>query len=144
LGALAAKIADDLRRRNTGCQALQVLVGDVPSVKADPQLMEIVLYNLFENACKFTGGRPSPIVEFGFGEHNGKSCFFVKDNGVGFDLQYADKLFRPFERLHSESEYPGTGIGLANVKRIIGRHGGEIWCDAKLNEGAAFFFTIGE
>lgn len=144
LQAVAEKVVEDIRRRNSKCESLDVQLNSVPVVEADVQLMEIVLHNLFENACKFTSGRPSPRLAFGFGEVNGRSGFYVRDNGVGFDPQYAGKLFRPFERLHSESEYPGTGIGLANVKRIIERHGGEIWCDAKLNEGATFYFTIGE
>jgi PAS domain S-box-containing protein len=142
LKAVAEKVAMDLLRRHVECGHLRLEVAEVPPVHADPQLMEFVLHNLLENACKFTGSRPEPRVEFGCDTSDGKRVFFVRDNGVGFYPQYAGKLFRPFERLHTESEYPGTGIGLANVKRIIERHGGAIWCDAQLGHGATFYFTL--
>lgn len=141
--ALAEKSMEELRRRKAGCD-LTAELRAVPEVSADPQLMELVLHNLLENACKFTQGRPSARVEFGSEEVDGTTAFYVRDNGVGFDPQYMGKLFRPFERLHSESQFPGTGIGLANVKRIIERHGGRIWCDAAVDQGATFWFTIGD
>ncbi|MBN1828522.1 MAG: PAS domain S-box protein [Deltaproteobacteria bacterium] len=112
------------------------------SATGDPRLLTIVLRNLFDNAVKFTAAKENPTIEFGRTVMNGTSWFYVRDNGVGFDPKYKDKLFTAFQRLHSAKDYPGTGIGLATVKRIIGRHGGEVWADGAIDAGAAFFFTI--
>lgn len=109
----------------------------------DARLLEIALTNLFDNAAKFTGPRTAPRIEFGQMEQDGDHVFFIKDNGVGFDMTYAGTLFGAFQRLHKPSEFPGTGIGLATVNRVIRRHGGRIWAEAKINEGATFYFTIG-
>jgi len=110
--------------------------------KGDEQLLKVVLKNLMENAWKFTRTVPQPRIEIGVMDHDGNAAFFVRDNGAGFDMKGADKLFKPFQRLCSSDEIPGTGIGLAIVQRSIHRHGGEIWGVGKTGEGATFFFTL--
>lgn len=116
----------------------------------DRQLLEIALGNLLDNACKFTGPRPMARVEFGVTEAvvpesgNLGRAFFVRDNGVGFDMMNAKRLFGAFQRMHKLSEFPGTGVGLATVDRIIRRHGGAIWAEAETGTGACFFFTLPE
>jgi light-regulated signal transduction histidine kinase (bacteriophytochrome) len=94
------------------------------------------------NAWKFTSKINEPEIEFGTTEQEGKNTYFVRDNGVGFNMSYADKLFLPFQRLHSSTEYAGTGIGLASVQRVIKRHGGRIWAEGEPDKGATFYFTL--
>ncbi|MHC1782562.1 MAG: PAS domain S-box protein [Anaerolineaceae bacterium] len=113
-------------------------------VFADAQLLDIVLTNLISNACKFSAIQPSPRVEFGKTTIDGHPTYFVRDNGVGFDSANAKKLFGAFQRMHKQTEFPGTGIGLATVKRIINRHGGQVWAESQKNQGAIFFFTLSE
>lgn len=108
----------------------------------DRELVRLVLQNIIENACKYRRGEP--MIEVGTIQMSTGPVLFVKDNGIGFDNRYAQRMFRPFERLHREEEYAGTGIGLANVKRIIDRHGGRIWAEGQPGEGATFYFTLGE
>lgn len=111
--------------------------------EGDAALLKIVLENLISNAVKFTGGKEQAIIKIGAQMQEGKPVFFVQDNGAGFSMEYAHKLFVPFQRLHTPQEFPGTGIGLSIVQRIIHRHGGRIWVEAKPGEGATFFFTLG-
>jgi len=113
------------------------------SAPADRRLLEIALTNLFENAVKFTRTRDDAVVAFGRIEIDGHAACFVRDNGVGFDMAYADALFGPFKRLHRASDFPGTGIGLATVQRIVTRHQGRVWATAAVDAGATFFFTLG-
>jgi signal transduction histidine kinase len=108
----------------------------------DPRLVEVALSNLLSNALKFTSKTVGPHVEFGSVEQEGKTVYYVSDNGAGFDQRFADGLFLPFHRLHSDQEFSGTGIGLAIVEKVISRHGGKIWAEGKTNEGATFFFTL--
>lgn len=110
--------------------------------KGDKRLVKIVLDNLFSNAWKYTGTRAKPEIKFGSVQKNNKTVYYVKDNGVGFDTKYAEKMFGAFQRLHTADEFPGTGIGLATVNRIIRHHNGEIWAESKLGEGATFYFTL--
>ena len=108
----------------------------------DPSLLEVVLGNLLGNAWKFTEGRPAARIELGVTEHDGQREYHIGDNGVGFDPAYAAKLFQPFRRLHSREEFPGTGVGLATVRRILRRHGGDVWADAEVDVGATFHFRL--
>lgn len=114
------------------------------SASGDEALLEVALTNLIENAWKFTGKQAQARVEVGQVDQAGRHAFFVRDNGAGFDMKYAQKLFGAFQRLHKASEFPGTGVGLATVQRIIHRHGGQVWAEAEVEQGAAFFFTLEE
>lgn len=109
----------------------------------DGHMMRQALASLLGNAWKFTRNRKSAAIEFGMMERDGKKVYHVRDNGVGFDMVYADKLFVPFQRLHSSEEFEGNGIGLATVQRIIQRHGGKVWAEAEEGRGATFYFTLG-
>jgi len=137
LSALAARVEAAVRAKEEVKAEIKIQA-DLRA-HADAEMLETALSNLLSNAIKFSAGHSQPRVEFG---HDG-TAFYVKDNGVGFDPQYVGKLFRPFERLHREEEYPGTGMGLANVKRIVERHGGKVWADGRPDQGATFYFTIG-
>ncbi len=141
LGAIAKGIASELQRSQPD-RAVRFVIGDDLTVQGDSRLLAIVLDNLIGNAWKYTKGRPKAVIEFGAGTNNGKRAFFVRDNGAGFDMQYAGKLFGAFQRLHTTKEFEGTGIGLATVARIINRHGGKVWADGKVDEGATFYFSI--
>jgi two-component system, sensor histidine kinase and response regulator len=112
-------------------------------VTGDGQLLRIALENLLENAWKFTGKEPDGKIEFGVTNASGEPTYFVRDNGAGFDMSYADRLFGPFQRLHPHGEFPGSGIGLATVQRIIHRHGGRVWAEGLVGQGATFQFTLG-
>ncbi|HUJ07946.1 MAG TPA: PAS domain S-box protein [Streptosporangiaceae bacterium] len=142
LSAEAATIADDLRRREPERRARFELQPGV-EVSADRPLIRAVMQNLMENAWKFASKRTETEIEFGTAiAEAGLVCCFLRDNGAGFDEAYASKLFQPFQRLHSEAEYPGTGIGLASVQRIIERHGGRVWAEGVVDLGATFYFTL--
>ena len=112
-------------------------------VSADPRLLRIALENLLSNALEVQLARAASAAStVGTQAGDARPVYFVRDNGVGFDMKYADKLFVPFQRLHPEAEFPGSGIGLVTVQRIVARHGGRIWADAKPDEGATFYFTM--
>ena len=117
-------------------------IADNIMATGDARLTKIALTNLLNNAWKFTSKSNDSYIEFGETNKNDKPVFFVRDNGIGFDMEYADKLFQPFQRLDTSSTYEGTGIGLATVQRVISIHGGRIWAESKLNEGATFYFTL--
>jgi len=134
---IVAELAESEPKRNVDVRIAQDL-----SAQADPGLVRMLLANLLGNAWKFTGRCERATIEFGATSHDGVDAFFVRDNGAGFDLSHADKLFAPFQRLHTEREFPGTGIGLALAQRVVHRHGGRIWADAATDSGATFFFTL--
>jgi light-regulated signal transduction histidine kinase (bacteriophytochrome) len=119
-------------------------IADQLSVRGDETLLKAAIANLMENSWKYTGKKESATIELGRKQEGDSTIFYLRDDGVGFDMRYADKLFGPFQRMHRESEYEGTGIGLATVQRIIHRHGGRIWADAAVDGGATFFFTLSD
>ncbi|HZR46910.1 MAG TPA: ATP-binding protein [Candidatus Manganitrophaceae bacterium] len=141
LTLLARSIAAELQRTEPE-REVTFLIQDHLTTSGDPRLLRIVLENLLGNAWKFTSKHPTATIEFGRVETNGTPVYFVRDNGAGFDMAYVDKLFGPFQRLHSLNEFAGTGIGLATVQRIIHRHGGEVWAEGEVEKGATLSFTL--
>lgn len=141
LSALARTIAADLNAA-PGAREVEFVIAEGMMVKADSRLLRVALENLLRNAWKFSSKQPHVRIEFGHTTAQERSVYFVRDNGVGFDSRYADKLFGAFQRLHAVTEFPGTGIGLATVQRIIHRHGGQIWAESQLNCGATFYFEL--
>lgn len=121
---------------------VSVVKHNLPDVKGDRAMIRVVLVNLFSNAVKFSGKTAHPIIEIGYKMVDGENVFYIRDNGAGYDMKYADKLFGVFQRLHSEREFSGTGIGLAMVKNIIERHKGRIWAESEPGSGACFYFTL--
>jgi signal transduction histidine kinase len=140
LSALAREVAHELASGEPA-RRVEVIVADGLRAHGDAALLRAVLANLLANAWKFTAPQPHPRVEVGAvaGDHG---AFYVRDNGVGFDMRDAPRLFRAFQRLHPASEFDGTGIGLATVARVIARHGGRVWAEAAVGRGATFFFSI--
>lgn len=128
--------------RSNPDRAVDVVIRDGVVVQGDPHLIRIALVNLLDNAWKFTGKAAHPRIEFGSAVRNGETVYFIRDNGAGFDMAYADKLFGAFQRLHTKEEFAGTGIGLATVKRVIARHGGRVWAEGEVGRGATFYFTL--
>jgi len=141
LTTLANSIAAELQSANKDRQ-VEFCVADDMVAQGDARLLRVLLVNLLGNAWKFTAKNAAAKIEFCTGASNGKQSYFVRDNGAGFDMSYADKLFRPFQRLHDAKDFDGTGIGLATVQRIIRRHGGQIWAEGAVGEGATFYFTL--
>lgn len=141
IGDLARSVANDLQRTQPNREIdLHIEAGH--EVVADPGLLRLVLENLFSNAWKFTSKNASARIEFGQLRQNGESPFFVRDDGAGFDPEHTSQLFGPFQRLHAMNEFPGTGVGLATVQRIVNRHGGRIWAHGAVGRGATFYFTL--
>lgn len=141
IGTLASSIVEGLRAADPG-RSVEVSIESGITVFADPGLMDVVLSNLLGNAWKFTSNTGNALVEFGTFKQNGKTVYYVRDNGAGFNPQFKEKLFLPFQRLHPDQEFEGTGIGLSIVERIIYRHGGRIWAEGEVGKGATFYFTL--
>ncbi len=141
LSTFALEILRDLARREPERRVTTTIAPEVVVV-GDVRLLKIVLENLLGNAWKFTSKRPEATIEFGLSRQNDRLAYFVRDNGAGFDAAYSGRLFGAFQRLHTTEEFPGTGVGLATVQRIIHRHGGRIWAESQVGEGATFYFTL--
>jgi light-regulated signal transduction histidine kinase (bacteriophytochrome) len=142
LTAIAQDIIEELQAENPERQ-VEVKLAPALETKGDPQLLRIVLCNLLHNAWKYTSKRSQPRIEFGIITDNASQpTYFIKDNGAGFDQTYVDKLFTAFQRLHAQAEFPGTGIGLATVQRIIYRHGGKVWAEGECDRGATIYFSL--
>jgi signal transduction histidine kinase len=142
LTAMANHIAGRLRDAQPE-RSMEFVIEPELAAFGDGRLIEIAMTNLFSNAVKFTEERDKALIEFGRLDKEGEMAFYVRDNGAGFDMAYAGKLFGAFQRLHKVSEFPGTGVGLATVQRVVRRHGGRVWAVASVNHGATFFFTLG-
>jgi PAS domain S-box-containing protein len=141
LGRLVDEVRADLDEEAAG-RKLEWHIAPLPAVECDPGLMKVVFANLLSNAVKYTRPRPVAVIEVGCRETNGNTVVFVRDNGVGFNMKYADKLFGVFQRFHRADEFEGTGVGLATVDRIVRKHGGHIWAEAAVNQGATFYFSV--
>lgn len=141
LSQLAGYVIDDLRR-STPDREVEVDIEGGLTTQGDPTLLRLVLENLLGNAWKYSGRTPKARISLGTVAHGGRSAYVVRDNGAGFDMRSSERLFGLFQRLHSASEFPGSGVGLASVRRIVRRHGGDIWAEAEPGRGAAFFFTL--
>jgi signal transduction histidine kinase len=139
---LARQVLDELKQEQNG-RRIKASVADLPNCMGDPKLLKQVFVNLLSNALKYTRKCEVVHIKVGWEQINGEPVYFVKDNGAGFDMKYADKLFGVFQRLHRSEEYEGTGVGLAIVQRVINRHGGRIWAEAVIDNGANFYFTLG-
>jgi light-regulated signal transduction histidine kinase (bacteriophytochrome) len=143
LSKLAESVTEKLRQQDPD-RKVDIVVEPGVEVNADLSLLDVVLDNLLGNAWKFSSKKESPKIQFARTLIDGKTVYYVKDNGVGFNPRYKNKLFMPFQRLHHNEEFPGTGIGLATVKRIIEKHGGRVWANSKQNKGTTIYFTIGQ
>ena len=141
MSELALAAASSLMMREPQ-RAVSFQIAPELSADCDPDLLRVVLDNLLGNAFKYTGRKEQADIEFGVREAAGERVFFVRDNGAGFDMAQAGKLFSPFQRLHSDREFNGFGIGLATVQRVIQRHGGRVWAEGVIGEGASFYFTL--
>jgi light-regulated signal transduction histidine kinase (bacteriophytochrome) len=143
ISQLAGYVVDDLRRQHPD-RAARVDIAPGLVVQGDPTLLRMLLDNLLGNAWKYSGLKPQVSIEVGMREEDGRQVYFVRDEGAGFDMRFADRLFGVFQRLHSSSDFEGTGIGLATVQRIVRRHGGQIWAEGQVGQGACFHFTLNE
>lgn len=143
MAKLAKTVFDELKEANPG-RNIQLEIETLPPAYGDQAMIHQVFVNLLSNAIKFTRFKEKAVIEIGCNTRMNENVYYVKDNGVGFDMRYSNKLFGVFQRLHSAEEFDGTGVGLAIVKRIINRHGGKVWAEGKVNEGATFYFNISE
>jgi light-regulated signal transduction histidine kinase (bacteriophytochrome) len=141
LSALASGVTKELATGEPE-RKVAIQVAEGVTAEGDKRLLKVVLDNLLGNAWKYTGKTDKAEIEFGVIDKGGRAAYYVRDNGAGFDMKYADKLFGAFQRLHKAEEFPGTGIGLATVQRIVHRHGGQVWAEGKPGGGATFFFSL--
>jgi PAS domain S-box-containing protein len=138
---IVRQVLEQLRDMQAG-RCIEISIGDLPECQSDPSLLRVLYMNLLSNALKFTSKRDNTFIEVGCKNENGERVYYVNDNGVGFNMKYVDKLFGVFQRLHRAQEYEGTGVGLANVQRIVHRHGGRIWVASEVDKGTTFYFTL--
>ena len=141
LSAMAREVAAELQKSNPGRQ-VSFRIADGIGAMCDGHLLKVVFENLLGNAWKFTGNKEQATIEFATTQADGAPAYFIRDDGAGFDMAYSDKLFATFQRLHLDREFPGTGIGLSLVQRIIHRHGGKVWAEGAVDQGATFYFTL--
>ena len=142
MDSLVGEVITGLKRENSG-RSIEWKIPQLPFVECDPGLVKQVFVNLLSNALKFTRPRERAVIEVGQAKRNGEQVLFVRDNGVGFNMKNADKLFGVFQRLHRQEDFEGTGVGLATIQRIIHKHAGRVWAEAELDRGATFYFTFG-
>jgi light-regulated signal transduction histidine kinase (bacteriophytochrome) len=142
LNSVVEEVRQDLKKDTEG-REIHWEIGELPFVECDPGLMKQVFFNLLSNALKYTRPRKPAVIEVGQASRDGSKVVFVKDNGVGFSMNFANKLFGVFQRLHRREDFEGTGVGLATVQRIIQKHGGRIWAEAELEKGATFYLALG-
>jgi len=142
LSNIVKKISDELRQRDQK-RNVEFVIKEGIIANCDERLLTMVLQNFIENAWKFTSKHKSAKIEFGVKNVEGRIVYYIKDDGAGFDIKYVNKLFNPFQRLHSTTEFKGTGIGLASIQRIIHRHSGDVWAEGEVEKGATFYFTLG-
>jgi light-regulated signal transduction histidine kinase (bacteriophytochrome) len=140
-GELVRGVLEELSFQRKGRQ-VDIRIAALPTCQADPALLKQVWLNLLSNALKYTGKREVAVVEIGCAQEKDQNVYFVRDNGTGFDMRYAHKLFGVFQRLHRAEDYEGTGVGLAIVQRVIHRHGGRVWAESAVNSGTTFYFTL--
>jgi len=141
MAALASAVFDEVTA-STDCAQIEFRLERLPAALGDPALIRQVWANLLANAVKFSAKQPQAVIEVGGQPHGREAVYFVRDNGAGFDMRYAAKLFGVFQRLHSEHEFTGTGVGLAIVQRVIQRHGGRVWAESQIGQGATFYFAL--
>ena len=140
---VARAVFEELHPETDG-RRVEIEIASLPRCEADPTLLKQVFVNLLSNALKYSRNRNPALIKVGWQKENDEPVYFVQDNGAGFDMAYAGKLFRVFQRLHTSDQFEGTGAGLAIVQRIIQRHGGRIWAEAAVDHGATFYFTLGK
>jgi light-regulated signal transduction histidine kinase (bacteriophytochrome) len=141
LSEMSIPICEELRKKHPG-KNINFSIAEGMIAKGDPRFLKLALENLFSNACKYSSQRKNPQIDFGAIMDDKKTTFFIRDNGSGFDMAQAYKLFMPFQRLHADDQFDGSGIGLATVQRIIHRHGGSIWAKSEPGTGSVFYFTL--
>jgi light-regulated signal transduction histidine kinase (bacteriophytochrome) len=141
IAGLIREVWEELKVINPD-RRLTLKTAEIPPGRGDRGLIKQILVNILSNAVKFTRGRKEALIEAGGYSKDGEIVYYVRDNGIGFDIQYHDKMFGVFQRLHSADEFEGTGVGLAIVQRIVHRHGGRIWAEGEIDKGACFFFSL--